>query len=134
MKDVLGQEVTVGSKVLWGGGKTQYAGFAGGPVEVVKLTPQKVRIRVPVHWAKDRFDEKTVYPSDLVVVDRLLAAPETSNGLPHDLFTHQLAWRNALSKLAQQGGADDRSYWRHELAAFDRTYRVLSPLAEGFAE
>lgn len=77
MKDVLGQEVTVGSKVLWGGGKTQYAGFAGGPVEVIKLTAQKVRIRVPVHWAKDRFEEKVVYPSDLVVVDRLLVATPT---------------------------------------------------------
>jgi hypothetical protein len=72
MKDILGQEITVGAKVLWGGGKTQYAGFAGGPVEVVKLTAKQVSIRVPDPYFKDRFEVKSIHPRDLVVVDRLL--------------------------------------------------------------
>lgn len=69
--DILGQPIHVGSKVLWGGGKTQYAGFAGGPKEVIKITPKMVRILVSISKYGTR-DEKVIHPEDLVVVDRLL--------------------------------------------------------------
>lgn len=78
MKDILGQDIVVGAKVLWGGGKTQYAGFAGGPVEVVKLTLKMVRIKVKSYKLSSGewiYDEKVIAPRDLVVVDRLLKEP-----------------------------------------------------------
>jgi hypothetical protein len=50
----------------------------------------------------------------------------------NDLITHRLAWRAALVgmiTLAEQNdsGEDqaDASYWRHELAAFDRTFSIF---------
>lgn len=74
MRDCLGQEIHVGSRVLWGGGKTQYAGFRGGPKEVVRLTEKRARIRLRV--VHGRSEEVSVAPRDLVVVDTILAAQQ----------------------------------------------------------
>lgn len=49
----------------------------------------------------------------------------------NDLITHRQAWRAAIEgmlELAKQGDDSDganESYWRHELAAFDRTFSIF---------
>lgn len=48
---------------------------------------------------------------------------------PDDLRTHGRAWRRAL-EIARDScrlpsGADDRSYWEHEIKVFDRTMKGL---------
>lgn len=50
--------------------------------------------------------------------------------LPADFLSHKNAWRNALKEAADNADLptedeDDGSYWRHELAAFDRSYAEL---------
>src|SRR4051812_18647944 len=47
-----------------------------------------------------------------------------------DLETHRASWRRALElslAMAAPAGVDhdDAGYWRHELAAFDRTFDAL---------
>lgn len=74
MKDVLGQEIAVGSMVLWGGGKTQYAGFAGGPKRVVRLTAKCVVLHIRKNTWETEPQTVTVSPDCVVVVDKLLAA------------------------------------------------------------
>ena len=72
MKDILGQDIVVGSMVLWGGGKTQYAGFAGGPKQVIRLTAKRVVLAIRKHsWAVD-WETVTIDPTDVVVVDKLI--------------------------------------------------------------
>jgi len=50
--------------------------------------------------------------------------------VPSDFHTHKNAWRSAL-EMAEQNALvnppdlDDKSYWRHEIAAFDRAYSEL---------
>lgn len=51
---------------------------------------------------------------------------------PHDLFTHQAAWRNGLvlakhSSQPPSQDMDDRAYWQHEIEVFDRVFAALVP-------
>lgn len=54
--------------------------------------------------------------------------------LPDDLFSHESAWRSAIEEMRDnapshtEDGNDDRSYWEHELAVFDRTWTALRAL------
>lgn len=54
-------------------------------------------------------------------------------GIPNNFITHRSAWRSAL-ELARDNCApktedtDDRSYWEHELAAYDRSFDRLERL------
>lgn len=47
-----------------------------------------------------------------------------------DLETHRSAWRNAIEiarnhARVEPPDLDDKSYWNHELRAFDRTFDAL---------
>lgn len=49
----------------------------------------------------------------------------------NDLITHRLAWREALvfardNAAPASADQDDRSYWEHELAVFDRTFSIFT--------
>lgn len=68
-KDVLGQEITVGARVLWGshGG---YSGFHGdAPLRVLKVSEKRVTLEIP-----DAVRNAVVPFGSVVVVDRLLGA------------------------------------------------------------
>jgi len=69
-KDVLGQEIKVGSTVLYGsgGGRGNYAGF--NPSKVLKLTEKMIRITYQAGNYRER--ERVVRPIDCVVIDKLL--------------------------------------------------------------
>jgi hypothetical protein len=60
-----------------------------------------------------------------------LKAEARAQAVPEDFITHQAPWRNAI-EIARDAAAtpttdsDDRSYWEHELRAFDAAYRSLS--------
>lgn len=44
-----------------------------------------------------------------------------------DLVSHYRAWRDALIAMRDNTKNDaDRSYWNHEITAFDRTLRILT--------
>ena len=50
--------------------------------------------------------------------------------IPNDFFTHQQSWRKALeiaeaNAKVEAPDVDDKTYWQHELAAFDRAYAEL---------
>jgi hypothetical protein len=48
---------------------------------------------------------------------------------PEDFSTHKSAWRDALQQaLVNAKNEADASYWRHELAAFDRAYSELEAM------
>lgn len=59
------------------------------------------------------------------------AEPVAYRGMPNDFITHQDTWRQALERLIElepesvEGQVDDKAFWRHELAAFDRAYAEL---------
>lgn len=49
----------------------------------------------------------------------------------NDLTTHRDAWRNAIETAhgvadERSEDQDDKSYWKHELDVFDRTFGVLA--------
>lgn len=53
----------------------------------------------------------------------------------HDLLSHRSAWRGAIVEAIEKSplpdyDQDDASYWRHELAAFDRVFDQLEELHE----
>lgn len=49
-----------------------------------------------------------------------------SEVVPDDFFSHKDAWRNAIAHAKESSVIpDDKSYWQHELNAFDRAYRDL---------
>lgn len=56
--------------------------------------------------------------------------PEGVVGALEDCRTHRQAWRSAL-EIAKRNGIveppdrDDKSYWQHEIDAFDRTFSAL---------
>ena len=68
--DVLGQEIEVGSTVLYGsgGGRNNYAGFS--PSKVIKLTEKMIRITYKC--GNFGTSERVVNPKDCVVIDKLL--------------------------------------------------------------
>ena len=74
MKDGIGQEITPGAKVVWVGGKTQYAGCR--VYEVSHLTPKMVSILVP-SYKKGEFETKSIHPTAALVVDLNLQALES---------------------------------------------------------
>lgn len=49
--------------------------------------------------------------------------------LPHDFLTHRASWRNAIEGMRdaaeERGDEANRSYWDHELRAFDRAHVEL---------
>lgn len=60
----------------------------------------------------------------------MTAATNPLVALPADFLSHKNAWRNALKEAVDNADLptddmDDGSYWRHELAAFDRSYAEL---------
>ena len=66
MRDYLGQEIHIGSKILWSGGQGQYAGFEQ-VFEVLNITAKQVTIQ------RKHYHRKTsVHPLDVVVIDKLL--------------------------------------------------------------
>ena len=50
--------------------------------------------------------------------------------VPDDFLSHKLAWREAIAQCGLAVSADDpdRSYWEHELRAFDRAYSELASI------
>lgn len=51
----------------------------------------------------------------------------------HDLQTHARGWRSLLAKAADKAirrppDIDDRAYWEHEIAVFDRVVAALARL------
>lgn len=72
MKDGLKQEICVGDKVVWVGGKTQYGGVH--LYEVIKITEKRVRIKLTNRKnAPDlQTREPVIDPTDIVVVNKLL--------------------------------------------------------------
>lgn len=67
MKDVLGQDIREGARILRSGGKTRYAGFTGGVATVEKITPARLTIRYETGHTVPG-----IHPGDVVVVDRLI--------------------------------------------------------------
>jgi len=69
------------------------------------------------------------------VTDKPVVQDEPKPGIPGNVITHRNAWRKALeiardvavtrSPVPEDDGPDDRAYWEHELAAFDRTFTRL---------
>lgn len=46
--------------------------------------------------------------------------------IPDDFRTHKRGWRSALEMAVSTAENEaDRSYWKHELAAFDKAYAEL---------
>ena len=50
--------------------------------------------------------------------------------IPNDFYTHQQSWRKALeiaeaNAKVEAPDVDDKAYWQHELAVFDRAYSEL---------
>lgn len=66
---------------------------------------------------------------DLVLLSALIARYRAEDAMV-DLATHRASWRDAL-EIARDttplstDETDDRSYWEHELRAFDRTFDAL---------
>ncbi len=56
------------------------------------------------------------------------ATPSAAAAVPDDFLSHKLAWREAIAQCGLAVSADDpdRSYWEHELRAFDRAYSELA--------
>lgn len=63
--DTLGQQIQIGDKVLWAGGRAQGGGFTEGLAEVIGFTRKLVEIR------NKRRSVRT-YPDTLVVVTKLV--------------------------------------------------------------
>ena len=58
-------------------------------------------------------------------------APATQQaGIPGNFITHRAAWREALETAKFVSTGVDRSYWDHELAAFDRSFDRLWTLMQ----
>ena len=58
-------------------------------------------------------------------------APATQQaGIPGNFITHRAAWREALETAKFVSTGVDRSYWDHELAAFDRSFDRLWALMQ----
>lgn len=72
MRDRIDQVIQVGATVLWGGGKTQYAGLPMG--EVVKITAKRVKVVIPGRetWHSDP-QEVALDPQNVIVIDCLMA-------------------------------------------------------------
>ena len=51
-------------------------------------------------------------------------------GIPGNFITHRAAWREALETAKFVSTGVDRSYWDHELAAFDRSFDRLWALMQ----
>ena len=75
----------------------------------------------------------TNYPEG---VDMVAGSMQTSRGhainvmrnqvVPDDFFSHKDAWRNAIVHAVDSTVVpEDKSYWQHELNAFDRAYKEL---------
>lgn len=71
MRDRLNQVIAVGATVLWGGGKTQYAGLPMG--KVTAITAKRVKVVLPKNWGIAGSQERTLDPQNVVVIDCLLA-------------------------------------------------------------
>lgn len=74
-------------------------------------------------------DDKAYWEHELRAYDRafLSYAPDA---IPEDFETHRSAWREALEIAREQAAVsapdvDDKAYWTHELAAFDRAFESI---------
>lgn len=66
MKDMLGQQLVIGSTVLWLGGRTMVAG--GEKCEVVSFGPKTVRLQ-PIGGEK----KVSIHPGSIICIDLNLA-------------------------------------------------------------
>ena len=72
--------------------------------------------------------EATYSPAALAAVQATAAQPAPATqqaGIPGNFITHRAAWRGALETAKFVSTGVDRSYWDHELAAFDRSFDRL---------
>ena len=94
-----------------------------------------------------RTQTRPIYDADQAI-EALRAALQDKagevRGVPADFVSHRDAWRKALliaardAKVDAHEGQDDKAYWRHEIAAFDRAYNELAAqpapvVPDGFA-
>ena len=104
-----------------------------------------LRASFPKGWDEDedfthgdlRFDDQMQDDLESEYPTPLAASPPASSPEGedlHDVVTHRASWRNAIILArdeASEGSEDpdaDRSYWNHELRAFDRTFDKLTRL------
>ena len=71
MRDRIDQVIQVGATVLWGGGKTQYAGLPMG--EVAKITAKRIKVVLPGRYTLSKPQELSLDPQNVIVIDCLLA-------------------------------------------------------------
>jgi hypothetical protein len=68
-----------------------------------------------------------------------LYARLVASTMPHDFFSHENTWRQALERLIElepeshQPDMDERGFWKHELYAFNRAYKELLAAAQSEA-
>lgn len=117
--------------------------FPDAPVPTVKAQPiqfeaaeeaRKDRQHAEAYYRQAEFlltsNEKTLHQR-IADLEAQLKAPQ-AQGVPADFHSHRDAWRRALT-LARDSAEvsppdiDDRAYWAHELAVFDRAYGELAP-------
>jgi len=65
-------------------------------------------------------------PVDVVHGAMLGAWHESARRVPRNVETHRHSWTKALEgAIASAETAEDKNYWEHELAAFERTVERL---------
>lgn len=71
--------------------------------------------------------------------DVQLADKAENYGLPHDIITHKHGWRAAIARAAElepkshAPDEDEKGYWQHELAAYDKMHAELTGMiAQGY--
>lgn len=74
-------------------------------------------------------DDKAYWERELRAYDRAFSSYATGV-IPEDFETHRSAWREALEIARAQAkvsapDVDDKAYWTHELAAFDRAFASI---------
>ncbi|MEX3555681.1 MAG: hypothetical protein VB131_03395 [Burkholderia gladioli] len=74
-------------------------------------------------------DERTYWDREIRVYDEAFGG-YSPNSIPDDFRTHHSAWREALVIARDRADVqfpdvDDRAYWEHELAAYDRAFASI---------
>lgn len=74
-RDRLGQEIKVGSKILWSANGS-YSGFEQGILEVISLSAKCIRAQRTEGDERNRQKQHTIHPRSVVVVDMILDSQE----------------------------------------------------------
>ncbi|HEP6430584.1 TPA: hypothetical protein VDB83_004907 [Burkholderia cenocepacia] len=74
-------------------------------------------------------DERTYWDREIRVYDEAFSG-YSALAIPDDFRTHHKSWREALviardRAIVQLPDVDDRAYWEHELAAYDRAFASI---------